>query len=104
MAGDRIKCSISDCIEDAFIDGVCSDHWSGYDLCKACGDYRCEHMTVQGNELSDPEWFSCHCENFGCREGFVEGSTRRVISLAEFRALRRTWGHDVPEPDDDSRL
>lgn len=71
----------------------CIDCWPGYDLCKACGDYRCEHLTLTEEDLKDDELTSCHCGNVECRAGFVEGSTQRVMNRKEFNALLKSWGH-----------
>ena len=53
--------------------GVCINCWSGYDPCKACNDYRCEHLVPYADDLKDPGYRSCHCGHDGCRAGFVEG-------------------------------
>jgi hypothetical protein len=41
------------CGQAIFTDGVCVDHWPGYDDCArpTCGHYRCEHQ-FPGNEWS----------------------------------------------------
>lgn len=72
-------------------DGVCVDCWPGYDLCKACNDYRCEHLIADENDLKDAEFTSCHCGNQECRTGFVEGSTNHIITRKQFADLRKTW-------------
>jgi hypothetical protein len=72
-------------------DGVCIDCWPGYDLCKVCEDYRCEHLIPTPENLADPEFTSCHCENPGCRAGFVEGSTSRIVTRKEFEAIKESW-------------
>ena len=94
-----MRCSADGCKEEIMFDGLCGDHWPGYNLCKVCEDYRCEHIAPTEEDLKDPDFYSCHCESPGCREGFVEGSTSRIVTAAEFRALRRSWGHNVPEPE-----
>ncbi len=72
--------------------GVYIDCWPGYDLCKACNDYRCEHFIAPTEEdLKDPEFTSCHCGNQECRAGFVEGSTHRIITRKEFKTLVASW-------------
>jgi hypothetical protein len=73
-------------------DGVCIDCWPGYDLCKACDHYRCEHIVPIAEDLADPEFRSCGpCGYTGCREGFVEGSTNRIVTRKEFAALVESW-------------
>lgn len=75
-------------------DGVCIDCWPGYNLCKACEDYRCEHIIPTDEDLKDPEFTSCHCENPDCRTGFVEGSDQRVVTRKEFDAIKKSWEAD----------
>jgi hypothetical protein len=36
----------------------CIDCWPGYDLCKACEDYRCEHAIPDAEDLKDEEFTS----------------------------------------------
>lgn len=64
------------------LDGmVCYDCWPGYNLCadERCDHYRCEH-------------FDEGCGNADCPcAGFVEGSTRRVMTTKEFEALKKSW-------------
>jgi hypothetical protein len=74
-------------------DGVCIDCWPGYDLCLACDDYRCEHIIPIAENLSDPEFTSCHCHNTGCRAGFVEGSTSRIVTRKQFEEIKKSWGY-----------
>lgn len=74
-----------------WIDGYCIDCWPGYNLCKACDDYRCEHVTPAPEDLLDPEFTSCHCGNIECRAGFVEGSTNRIVNKKEFAEIRKSW-------------
>jgi len=94
-----MKCVVEGCKEDVMFKDFCGDHEPGYNLCKACDDYRCEHISPTEEDLKDPEFFSCHCENAECRAGFVEGSDRKIVSLAMGRKLMRSWGRDVPEPN-----
>ena len=72
----------------------CIDCWPGYNLCKACGDYRCEHIIPTEEDLKDKEFTSCHCENSECRAGFVEGSKDRIVNRREFDTLIKSWGHE----------
>lgn len=84
------KCKV--CGEPEDWGGYCTDCWPGYNLCLACNDYRCEHLVPTENDINDPEYTSCHCENQECRTGFVEGSTRRVVTKKEFAELIKSWG------------
>jgi len=79
-----------------WIEGYCIDCWPGYDLCKACGDYRCEHFVPTVDDLDDLEFTSCHCGNKECRTGFVEGSTERIVNQKEFDALLKHWKTATP--------
>jgi hypothetical protein len=72
-------------------DGVCIDCWPGYNLCKACDDYRCEHIVPTPEDLKNPEFRSCGCGSDECRTGFVEGSTNRIVNRKEFSDLRNSW-------------
>lgn len=77
----------------------CIDCWPGYDLCKACNDYRCEHLIPDAQDLIDPNFRSCHCRNRKCAKGFVEGSTRRIVTQAEFAKLIERWRKEsLPAP------
>jgi hypothetical protein len=87
---DDLKCTKCGA-EEQWFGEYCLDCWPGYDLCKACRDYRCEHFVPDPSDLDDPEFTSCHCENKECREGFIEGSEYRIITQAEFSELQRQW-------------
>ena len=69
----------------------CIDCWPGYNLCKACADYRCEHIIPDAEDLKDEEFTSCHCGNKECRTGFMEGSTRRIVNRKEWEAIVKSW-------------
>lgn len=86
-----IKCKT----EARYFGEHCLDCWPGYELCKACGDYRCEHLLLDAEDLTDPEMTSCHCGNLECRAAFIEGSENRIINQAEFIALRQQWAAEA---------
>jgi len=95
MEPDKAACGKCG-IEPEWYDEYCIDCWPGYDLCKACGDYLCEHIHPDPEDLADPEFFSCHCRNVECKHGFIEGSDQRIMTQAEFRELQKSW--ETPEP------
>lgn len=70
----------------------CIDCWPGYNLCKSCGDYRCEHLVPMPEDLKDPEYFSCYCGNEDCKYGFIEGSDRRIVNRKEWKEILQSWG------------
>lgn len=69
--------------ESGELGGVCTDCWPGYNLCnnQLCDHYRCEHAMDDNSCMNS----DCECQ------GFVEGSSRHIITRKEFAALRKSW-------------